>query len=79
MKLLTQFDEKHPLATAILGVFGAFVSWLMQHIEDIQRIAAFIGTIAGAGVAVVTLMIKIHVWCTRNKPRPKIADDDDLP
>lgn len=79
MNALNELDQKHPILTGLIGTIGGCFSWFMQHLEDMQRIVAFIGTIAGAGVAVLTLIIKIRAYFSRHHGTPPKFPDDDLP
>lgn len=78
MNALADFDQKHPLITGFIGTVGGAFSWIMQNLDTAQRIVAFIGTLAGACVAVLTLIIKLRAFFSR-RPFTLRHDDDDIP
>lgn len=56
MKLLFEFDQRHPTLGAIVGSASGLASWFIAHSPDITNVAGAIGAIATAGIAVFSLL-----------------------
>ena len=77
MKLLASIDEKNPIFTTFAGVVGGAASFIMPFLDHVAHVAQILGTIAGATIAVISLIIKIRHW--RNRPFTPQRDEDFIP
>lgn len=77
VKLLAQIDEKNPLFTTLAGVTGGAASLIMPFLDTVAHVAQIIGTMAGATIAVMSLVVKIRHW--RNRPITPPREEDFLP
>lgn len=80
MKLLLNFDDRHPLATTIAGIGGALWLWFMEHLYFIEGVLRVAGTLLGLGTALLAFLIKLRKWRSMRAPFRRPADvDDDIP
>lgn len=66
MNLLEHLNNRHPIASAVLGIAGAAGGWFFAHIEEINQIGGLIGLFLGLYIASITAALKYREWRNRN-------------
>lgn len=81
MNPLLEFDRRHSLSTTVVGSLSGLLSWIFAHASDVTQIAGMIGAVATAGIAVLTLIVKL-CRISRNRDQRRrhwlTNPDDDL-
>lgn len=91
MKLLFEFDQRHPGMTAFVGSISGAFSWFIGHSPQIANVAGAIGAVATAGIAVfsfVRILFRGAAWVisrarqklrNRAQRRAWMKEEDTLP
>lgn len=93
MNPLLDFDRRHGISTTLVGGVSGALSWLFAHTADITQVAGMLGALATAGLALLTLTVKLirvardlRAWWTqrgrnRGQRRRHLRDEpfDELP